>query len=35
MALLTETLTATSNRKEALTDLAWALFNTTELLCRH
>jgi hypothetical protein len=35
MALLTETLTATSNRKEALTDLAWALFNTTEFLCRH
>lgn len=34
-ALVRETLAATANRKEALTDLTWALFNTTEFLCRH
>ena len=33
--LVRETLAATTNRKEALVDLIWALLNTTEFLCRH
>jgi hypothetical protein len=33
--LVKDTLSATTNRKEALIDLTWALFNTTEFLCRH
>jgi len=34
-SLVGDTLGATPNRKDALTDLIWALFNTTEFLCRH
>jgi hypothetical protein len=35
ITLLRETLGAAANRTETLLDLTWALFNTTEFLCRH
>jgi len=34
-SLVREVLGAAANRREALIDLTWALFNTTEFLCRH
>ncbi|MCX6875195.1 MAG: DUF1553 domain-containing protein [Verrucomicrobia bacterium] len=34
-AIVRETLSTTTNRREALIDITWALFNTTEFLCRH
>ena len=34
-AIFRETLAASTNRKDAMVDLTWALFNTTEFLCRH
>jgi hypothetical protein len=34
-SLVRDVLGATANRKEALIDLTWALFNTPEFLCRH
>ncbi|MCX6866923.1 MAG: DUF1553 domain-containing protein [Verrucomicrobia bacterium] len=34
-ALFRDNLTASTTRKEALIDITWAMFNTTEFLCRH
>lgn len=34
-AIFRETLASAENRRDAIVDLTWALFNTTEFLCRH